>query len=74
MVGTFSRKSVIGWGPSRRFGTGRETLSDVRNCSGDPPGGPEVVGRPSRRSKIGREALTDVQKWLRDTPVGLEVV
>ena len=36
--------------PSRRSGSGRETLSKIRNWSGDTPGGPEVVGRPSRKS------------------------
>ena len=55
-------------------GSGQETLLDVRTCSGDPPGGPEVFGRLSRRSKTGREALTDVQKWLRDPPGDPEVV
>ena len=38
-------------------GSGRETLSEVLTWLGDPPGGPEVVGRPSRRSGSGREIL-----------------
>ena len=35
---------------SRRFGSGWEALSEVRERSGGPPKGPGVVGRPSRRS------------------------
>ena len=30
-------------------GSGRETLSDVQEWSGGPPGCPGVVGRPSQR-------------------------
>ena len=39
---------------------GPETLRDVRNWSGDPPGCSGVVGRPSQMSGSGREALPDV--------------
>ena len=59
----------------QRCGTGRETLPKVRKWSGDPPGGPEevgrpslrseVVGRPSRRSGSGRETFPEVRKWSR---------
>ena len=46
--------------PSRRSGSGEETLPKVRKWSGDPPGGPEVIGRPFRRSGSGREILPEV--------------
>ena len=36
-------------------GSGRETLPDVWEWSGDPPGCPGVVGRPSQMSGSGRE-------------------
>ena len=38
-------------------GTDRETNPEVRNWSGDPPGGLELVGRPSWRSRSGWETL-----------------
>ena len=57
--------------------SGLESLSDVREWSGGPPGCPGVVGRPfrmvgrpARMSTSGREAilngrvdLPDVQEW-----------
>ena len=49
---------------SRWSGSGRDTIPAVRKWSGDPPGGPEVVGRPSRR----------IQNWSGDPPGGPEVV
>ena len=62
--------------PCRRCGTGRETLLDVRNWSGDssgglelvkdPPGGVELIGRPSRMSRTGRETVPEVRNWLGD--------
>ena len=33
---------------------GRENLGEVRDGSGEPPGGPGTVGGPSRRSGTGR--------------------
>ena len=36
---------------------GPETLPDVCDWSGDPPGCPGVVGRPSRMSGRSRETL-----------------
>ena len=44
-------------------GSGRETHSKVRKCSGDPPEGAELVGRPSRRSGTVQETLPKVQNW-----------
>ena len=51
------------------YGSGWETLSDVREASPDvreclesPPVCPVVVGRPSRRSGIVRESLPYVRK------------
>ena len=45
-------------------GSGRETLSYVRERSGGPPGYPGVVGRTFRMSLNGREALPDVREPL----------
>ena len=70
--------------PSWRSGTDLETLQEVENWSGDPPGVLELVGRPSRTSGSGlkpsrisvtdRETLPEVRKWSGDTAGGLEVV
>ena len=59
---------------SRRSGSGRETLLEVRKWLRDPPRGPEVVGRASRSSGSGRETLPYVRKWSGIPPVGPEVV
>ena len=59
---------------SRQYGSGRETLPEVRKWSGDPIEGPEVVGRPSRRSRSGRVTISEVQKWSGDIPGGPDVV
>ena len=40
---------------SWRFGSGLDTLPEVRKWSGDPPEGPEVIGRPVRCSGNGWE-------------------
>ena len=47
--------------PSRRCGSGRNTLLVVRKWSGDPREGPVVVGRPSQRSGSGRDTLAEVR-------------
>ena len=59
--------------PSRMSGSGRDTLSDVREWSVGPPGCPEVVGwpsrmceRPSRLSGSVRKAFPDVWETLSD--------
>ena len=59
-------------------GSGRETLSDVPDCSGDPSECSGVVGWPYRMSMSGREslpdvwewweALTDIREWSKDPP------
>ena len=59
------------WRQSLRSGGGRETLPEARKWSltlpeawkwsGDPPGGPEVVGRQSRTSGSGQETLQEVR-------------
>ena len=66
---------------SRRFGSGRKALSEVRELLGGPPRGLVVVGTPSRRSGrpswrsgSGRLALPEVREWLGDPPGGPEVV
>ena len=46
------------------FGSGRESLPDVRECSRDFPECPGVDGRPSRMSGSGRETHQDVREWL----------
>ena len=53
---------------------GRETLSDVRQLTGGPPGSPGVVGRPSQMSGSGREVLPDVREWSGGPPGCLGVV
>ena len=55
--------SVRGWETLGMSGSGRESLGDVREWSGDPRGCPGVVGRPSRMSGSGREVLPDVREW-----------
>ena len=52
----------------RRSRKGLETLPEVWNWSGDPPGSSKVVGRPSRRFGSGRERLLEIQKWLETLP------
>ena len=55
---------------SRKSGSGRDTLVEVQEWSGDPPGGRQwsgVVGRPSQKSESGRE-------WSEDHPGGAGVV
>ena len=69
---------------SRRSGTCRETLPEVRkwsealpevwNCSGDPPRVPELVVRPSRRAKTCQETLSEVKKWSGHPPRDPKVV
>ena len=58
--------------PSRMSGSGWETLMDVRDRSGDPPGCPGVVGVPGCPGVVGRlsrmpgsglVALPDVREW-----------
>ena len=46
----------------------------LQNWSGDPLGGPEVVGGPTRRSGSDRGILPEVRKWSGDPLLGLEVV
>ena len=55
--------------PSRRSWSGREALTKVQETlpniwewSGGPPGGPGVVGKPTERSGSGWEALPEVQE------------
>ena len=43
-------------------GSGRESLPDVLEWSGGPPGCPGVVGKTSRMSGSGREILLDVRE------------
>ena len=57
-------------GPSWVSGSSLGTLPEVWNWTGDPPGGPEVIGSHSRRSGSGRE----IQKWSGDPCGGTEVV
>ena len=48
---------------SRKYGSGREDLPDVLECSGGPPGSPGVIGRPTQMSASGREALRYALEW-----------
>ena len=64
--------------PFRMSGSGRDTLPDVWEWSGDPPGYLGVVGRPagcpgvverlSRMSGSGLETLVYVRKWWKPLP------
>ena len=70
--------------PSRRSGSGRETLPkvqnwsethpEVRKWSGDPPSGPGLVGRSFHSSGSSRKAYLEVRKWSGDNPGGSELV
>ena len=70
--------------PYQSSGTCREIPPEVRNWSGDPPGGPEVVGRPFGGPKVVRrsvhsyesctKALSEVREWSGFPPRGLGVV
>ena len=60
-----SRISVSGRGPAQMSGSSQETLPDICEFSGDPPGFVGVVERPSRMSGSGREALPNVWEALR---------
>ena len=54
-------------------GSGRESLPDVREWAGGPPGclavvgrpskGSEVVGRPSQMPGSGQKAIPNVREW-----------
>ena len=44
-------------------GSGRETLPDFRERSGDHPGCPGVISMPSRMFGSGLEAVPDVREW-----------
>ena len=46
--------------PSRMSRSGWETLTDVREWSGGPPGCPGVIGRSSLMSGSGRVTLPNV--------------
>ena len=48
--------------------SGRETLQDVREWTGGPPGCPGVVERTSRMSGSGGVDLPDVRKLSEDLP------
>ena len=49
-------------------GSGRESLPDDREWSGDPPGCPGVVGRPTRMTGSGWNFLLDDREWSGDPP------
>ena len=52
--------------PSRMSGSSQETLRNLREWSGCPPGCPELVGRAFRMSRTGRETLLNVRYALPD--------
>ena len=54
--------SGTAWETLPEFRKWSEALPQVQNCSGDPPGHSELLGRPSRRSGTGRETLPKVRK------------
>ena len=45
------------------FGSDRETLPNLREWLGGPPGITGVVGRASRMSESGQESLGDLREW-----------
>ena len=53
-VGEFFGGSRRVGGPSGRTGTGRGTLPEVLDGSGDPLGSPNGLGEPFRRSETGQ--------------------
>ena len=67
------RMSGSGKEACRKFGSGQDTLTDIREWSGDSPGCPGVVRSlsqmsgvvrsPSRMSWSSRETLPDVREW-----------
>ena len=48
---------VSGWEALPDVRIGCESIQDVRECSGGPPGCPGVLRRPSQMSRSGQEAL-----------------
>ena len=54
--------------PSQRSGSGRETLTEVRNWSGETTGGSEVVGRPYQRTGSDQETIPELWKWSGELP------
>ena len=73
VVGT-SRWPGTGWGPSERSETGRRTLLDVRDGSGDPLGGAGWMGGNSGRSMPGQGTLVEVRDESEDPRGGPERV
>ena len=73
MVGRPSRRPEVVGRPSRRFGSNRETIPEVRKWSGDHPGGPEVVGDPPEGSEVVRRPSRRLEV-VGDSPEGLELV
>ena len=84
MVGRCSRRFERGRRPSRKFGSDRETLPEVRkrsetiqevwNWSGVTPGGRKLVGTPTWRYRTGWETLPEFRNWSVDNSGSLEVV
>ena len=56
----------MGRGPTGRFGTGQETLWEVRDGSEDPWGCPGGIGGPSGWFRTGRDTLGEVWDGLED--------
>ena len=74
MVGRPSRRSRSGLRPSWSSKIAWEAPPEVCKLSGDPPGGPELVGRPSRRSGTARETLPEFRNCSGDPAGGPKVV
>ena len=74
MSGGLSRKFGSDRRPSWMSGSGRESLPNVQECLGVPPGCPGVVGSPFLMSGSGHEALPDVREWSKGPPKFLRVV
>ena len=53
---------------SRKFGSGRESLLDVREWLGSTHGCPGEVKRPTRMSGRGQEAHPNVREWSKAFP------
>ena len=66
------RRAGSGREPSRWASSGRRVLPEVREWSGNPPGGPGMIKRPSRKAGSGQESLPEGREWLGALQEGME--
>ena len=74
MVGRPFWRSGSGWETLLDLRKWSESLPEVWNLSGDPSGGPKMVGTPSKSFETSQETLPEVRKWWGDPPGGPEQV